>query len=894
MIPTGIRLYSWVDVEDVLLRAQEESDWPDWLLSARAYWDGLALGVEPGQQENARRWLAERFDPRFRNGNFPAIELESTPARERFLPVLIEEEIVASAVQPLFTPTLARPSVLRKSTAEPAHPEPLPADLPPVVAFHSFKGGVGRTLHALALAHSLTRRGKDTKALLVDGDLEAPGLTWLLLERFPQLPVSFLDFLALVHGDPDPMAEASIALVADRTQEIYLDGIFGLPAFRTLDQLGSIEVRPEHLIQGTNDPFILTSVLAGLGKKLGAHVVIVDLRAGFSEISAGLLLDPRVHRVLISTLSSQSLGGTRQILEFLGERSPSRNEEEPLPTLILSQVPEGPLRNEKALQHAESLLIEAARPFLPEGADETTAALLDILPITTPFDPRFLVLPGSWGEVLRMLEQSEIPQRLTVLAERLPVISASSLAPTKVDSGDVLSQCRDALQTYTNKLIFAETSDIRDFLPIVPLRNLASDFANRPPVAVVVGSKGAGKTYTFLQAVHRRTWNAFVRDIGELFPTYEASLYPVLQSSNLAEPARLQVEEALQASARSLNLSPPSTEDRVRDFIRDGLRQDLHEGEWRERWLSAIAWRLGLDVGQEDAGARLPEALRHTGKSAVALIDGLEDLFQSLLTSPSEQTALRALLQDVPAWIEQQPLRPLGIIVFVRRDMVLSSIKQNPAQLMARYEQYGLKWGGDEALRLVLWIAAKAKVLPEVGEPIENLDRSRLIDELIPLWGRKLGSERSREARSADWVIAVLSDLKGQIQARDLVRFLHEAAKASQGDSYWKDRILIPAAMRSAVEQCSRAKIDEIGQENPEVMEVFNKLLNLSDEARRVPFVRDEVQLTSEETKTLEDNGAILREGEQYYMPEIFRLGLGFTLERGARPRVLTLARGRK
>lgn len=893
MIPSGIRLYSWVDVEDVFLRTQEEDRWPSWLVSAQAYWEGLSVGIKPGYEGEVLPWLTERFEPRFRNGSQPAIELESTPGREKLLPVVIEEA-GESLIEPRLSPTLARPSVLRRPS-EPVHPEPLAADLPPVVAFHSFKGGVGRTLHALALAVALTRQSKDTRVLLVDGDLEAPGLTWLFQERFPQLPVSLVDLLALVHGDPDPTAEDSLTLVASRLQEIHIDGIFGLPSFRSPGQLSSVEVRPEHLVQGAEDPFLLTSLLARLGQKLGAHVVIIDLRAGFSELSAGLLLDPRVHRVLVTTMSSQSLEGTRQLLDLLGGRSPSRTEGEPLPALILSQVPEGQFRNEQALLQAERMLIEAARRFLPEAADEAADATLDIVPIATPFDPRFVVLPGSWGEVLRMLEQSEIPPRLAPLVERLPLASNLAPEPQQESTGDEISKHRDSLQSFAGKLIVAETGDVQDFLPIVPLRNLAADFASRPPVAVVIGSKGAGKTYTFLQAVHRETWSQFVRDIGELTPTYEASLCPVLQSSNLAEPARRRVENALQATARSLGLSSPQNEAQVRDYIRDGLRHDLHEGEWRERWLNVIAWRLGFEVGAQDAGARLPDHLRQIEASAVAIIDGLEDLFQSLVAAPREQKALRSLLQDVPAWIEQQPLRPLGIVVFVRRDMVLSAVKQNTAQLIARYEQYGLKWGPDEALRLVLWTAAKARALSEVhAEAIEKMDRARLIDALIPLWGRKLGSERTNEARSADWVIVALSDLKGQIQARDLVRFLHEAAKASLGDSYWKDRILVPAAIRSAIGQCSREKIQEIGQENPEINEIFNKLRSLPEGDRQIPFTREQVQLTIEEIKILEDNGGVLRDGEEYYVPEIFRLGLGFTLRRGARPRVLTLARIRK
>ena len=890
MIPSGIRLYSWVDVEDVLLYAREEGEWPDWLVWARAYWDGLAIAVKPGRRAQSLGWLAERFEPRFRNGAAAAIDLESLPGRDRMLAVEIEEtEDLAGERR--FIPTLARPSVLW-GPADLPHPPPLAPELPPVVALHSFKGGVGRTLHALALAHALTRRGKETRVLLVDADLEAPGLTWLLQERFPQPAVSLVDLLALVHGDPDPSAQDSINLVADRVREIHLDGIFCLPAFRVPGQFSSIEVRPEHLVQG-KDPFILTSVLAELGREVEADAVVVDLRAGLSELSAGLLLDPRVHRILVTTLSSQSLEGTSKVLQLLGEKAPSRAEEEPLPALILSQIPEAPLRPEQAVVEAERQLLGAARSFLP---DENGSPTTEVIRIATPFDQRLQVLPGSWGEVIKRLEQSEIPQALTPLLDSLPLaIARPETSVTAAAGTEQPSEYREALKGFAGKLIYAERGESQEFLAISPLKNLASDFASRPPVAVVVGSKGAGKTYTFLQAVHRQSWGRFVQDIGGFTPVYEASLSPVLRSRNLGNTALEGVEGALQATARELGFSTPHRESDVLDYLRDSVRSNLHEGQWRERWLNAIAWRLGFEPGSEDAGARLPDFLRQSQKFVIAAIDGLEDVFQTLVTDAHEQVALRSLLQDVPDWLEQQPLRPIGLVVFVRRDMVLSAVKQNPAQLMARYEQYALKWGPDEALRLVAWTAAKARVLPGVDpEELSDAEKPRLIDELVPLWGRKLGGERSREAASADWVIAALSDLKGQIQARDLVRFLHEAAKASLGDSFWKDRILVPPAVRSAVGQCSKTKIEEISDENPVLKDILTKLRNLPETVRQIPFTREQVQLTVEELKSLEDNGAVLREGEEYYMPEIFRLGLGFKLPRGAHPRVMALARTRK
>jgi len=43
--------------------------------------------------------------------------------------------------------------------------------------------------------------------------------------------------------------------------------------------------------------------------------------------------------------------------------------------------------------------------------------------------------------------------------------------------------------------------------------------------------------------------------------------------------------------------------------------------------------------------------------------------------------------------------------------------------------------------------------------------------------------------------------------------------------------------------------------------------------------------------KILEDNGVVILEKDEYYMPEIFRLGLGFSLTAPGRAKVITLAR---
>src|SRR5208283_2004713 len=148
-----------------------------------------------------------------------------------------------------------------------------------------------------------------------------------------------------------------------------------------------------------------------------------------------------------------------------------------------------------------------------------------------------------------------------------------------------------------------------------------------------------------------------------------------------------------------------------------------------------------------------------------------------------------------------------------------------------------------------------------------------------------------KEARSAPWIIGALSDFKGNIQARDLVRFLHESALNSVEDPFWKDRILVPSAIRKALTKCSQKKITEIESENTLLQVVFSKLKNMDYDKRQIPFTRETIGLTVEDMSILESNGVVLREKEEYYIPEIFREGLDFSLKTGARPRVLKLAR---
>jgi hypothetical protein len=188
-------------------------------------------------------------------------------------------------------------------------------------------------------------------------------------------------------------------------------------------------------------------------------------------------------------------------------------------------------------------------------------------------------------------------------------------------------------------------------------------------------------------------------------------------------------------------------------------------------------------------------------------------------------------------------------------------------------------------LRLAYWIR---NIALDTSAERPDWEEEELKELLFPLWGRKLGSDESREARSADWVMNALSDCNNQIQARDLIRFISVAASKSISDGKWEDRDLAPPAIRDALPECSREKIAEIKRENEALRKVFEKIEDVPQPQRLLPFDASFASLDKDDFRVLEENGAIFNDGGSYYLPEIYLHGLGFSYSEPGRRRVLS------
>lgn len=897
-------LYTWVDIDNFFKAVAIQGRWPSWLLEVDAYWDSVEFVVRSGAGiEQFWDWLSENLGPLSVDQNRSIILLESTDDGERVLPVSVTEADDVVNFEP--TTRWVQKRIVPGLAAE--LPEPTSQDFPngvQVCAFHSFKGGVGRTLHCVALAHDIAGQthvngSRKHRVLLVDADLEAPGISWMIAAQGGRIDFAVEDFLALIHGSNDSERTAVMNLARRFLINQEYGGVVVLPASRDLTRVERSVIEPADLLSPARPPYFLTEAFAELAHIVGADTVILDLRAGTSELSSPILLDSRVHRVFVTTVSDQSVRGTVSLLKELGRRAPSRHENDPICKVIVTQFQENEHEPEVAvaaseLVNAVSTSVRVAVAGESAVADEpgaivdrdTTSTLL-----TSPFDPQLLALPGTWEEVSDIIETTQITRSVgNLTASMFP--DGSNDAGIATDGG--IEGDRVRLNSAASSLVFAETSaGDDDLLSTDALTNLVSTHRTEPPVEIIVGAKGSGKTYTYLRMCLKGNWQNFASLTAVQGVEVDAPIVPVLGSQYLSEELLQRVEQVQEQTASLLGGREPARFLAVRDLIAESLERDLNDVEWRRVWLTCLCRAVGIE---EHVTSNVEKQLTDLARKqrAIFVLDGLEDLFQQFSTDVRQQRALKVLLTSCPEWLRSLRGRPLGLVVFVRRDLVMNAIHQNADQFLARYQASELRWNRTEALRLAAWVCEREDAIETFGVTAQSAHPKDLSTLLVRLWGQKLGSRKSREARSEEWFLAALSDFNQQIQARDIVSFLAEASRIAIEEqrvaARWDDRLLPPTAMRRALPACSKGKIRALTQENKPVGDLLEQLSALGAEKRRVPFTLESVGLSASEARLLEINGVLFREEDQYWIPEIYRHGLDFAVTGVGRPRVLAVA----
>jgi len=903
------KLFTWFDIETMILRKKFAGLWPEGMVGVSVYPDGVEVRISRSEDEaeassRFQEWFGKKYDP-----NTGSISLESLAQEPRTFPVTFELETAESPSVPKLRPSFANFSLLPPAEegslpdfAQVNAPRAFPEDFPPVFAFYSFKGGVGRTIHLISLVKALSEQDPPKQVLIVDADLEAPGLTWWGRDQLGAFEISFLDFLALAHYDDSTDHRVSLSVTEDRIRRQPLvfklektkrDQFF-LPAFREIDQLLRMPLRPEHLTREMGQEWIVAEMLSALGLRLGVDVVVVDLRAGLSELASPLLFDPRVTRVLVTSTSGQSVQGTKVVLNeskkmlYAAEATPLDYSSLATPTVVISMIQE----ETRDSPPIESIREEITSLLLLNDKEFSEELLGKEIPRESLFDQRLIHLENL-EKTLDKLNGTDVDALMRTLADEWLPPKEIIAEGGNEDDEETHTRHLKILNQTGEEYEYAESGKGEEFLGIQSLKSLAQRFQAIAPVAVIMGSKGSGKTFMYVQMARLKTWNNFLNVFG-LKGVGQGCIWPLIRSANLEPQAEEIVRICYEYTRRQLPdmvfnpIKPSDIRDRIHAKL---VEKETGEFAWKRIWLSIMADSLSCGKA-EDPLAAMQDALLKSNAHVVFQIDGLEDIFHNVGTDQVEQTAIRALCQGVTNALRELTDNRIGLLIFIRKDLVRSSIKQNFGQFEALYKTFELRWNAEEALRLVAWLVGEAAGLKEYidFDSVSEAPRSQLEKALSKVWGLKLGKPTSREAYTANWVIAALSDFWGQLQARDVVRLIRFASEnALQQNVAYAGRLLPPFAIKNALNECSAKKVLEIQDEVSSLKDIFEKLKRVPEEKRHIPFDNEEFRLTAEEIDELERLGIVVKEGDKYYMPEIFRRGLGFGYSGGARPKVLSL-----
>lgn len=870
-------LYTWKDIERKLLL--NKGKWREVISDTEIYTDEVIIHLKEGQVGiDAKKILKDIFGRKY-DGERILLDLSDEYLGVSFVTDQNEED--DSVATPLFR------NVLYQKTAY--FSELIDKELPgvPVLAFHSYKGGVGRTLSLLAFVKAwseLNNFENAQKLLIIDADIEAPGITWLTMTQ-EEAAFSFLDLLEVTQEKDN--ADEIIELIADKISEstVKIETERGraehivLPTYRYVEQLLDMYASPESLAVSYNKKYILAEVLSKLGEKVNAGLVLIDLRAGLSEFSAPLLFDPRVKKYLVTSTSYQSIKGTGILLQQLSKGLPL-NENSKIPEVLLTMVQNG-------MNTAEiiSELIAFYHPNIIEDDD----SIMDDIVTELPFASELVHLE-TLPKIMKNLSGRDFYKNIAEIVKNSYLVSEETKSDNlKISRNKVISNIHE----FAANQITAEGNGTFEVLMTESIQSLIRKYKNGIPNTVIMGAKGSGKTFLYREILRDQYWEKFVERMSKNEPVSQGLssdkcilAIPLLASGNAGG-----FPEVIKNAIASYNKCGAKGEISnsvyvaSKDMLLMNIRNDHDILEWKEIWKKVI---LGAFDKTYQSLAELEEELQYRHIKIVFLLDGLEEIFEHTISSENEKNAIRALCRDL---IDEVKIayHNVGLMIFLRKDMARDSLTINFEQFYSLYRDVELQWSNTEALRLAAWLTSQA--VPDFYRgniPIETAPGEVIEQILNRLWGVKLGKPTSNEANSSRWILAALSDFNGQLQARDIIRFL-EKATDHVGKAVYGDRYLMPTEIRKAVSECSNDKIGEIRDEIKALGPIFDKLEHASEEKKVLPFAADTFNLTQAEEKIMKQEGYLKIDNERYYLPEIIRHALKFKYEKGARPKVLSL-----
>jgi hypothetical protein len=289
------------------------------------------------------------------------------------------------------------------------YPEP-EARGPPRFVFASLKGGVGRSTALSVTAADLSRRNRNV--LVIDLDLEAPGLGDLLLdeERMPQFGA--MDFLVenRISNMPDSDLDEFVGTSALTTGGGgRVDVVPALGRRATINPENVLPKLARAVIEepGQDGSSIsvasqISTMLSRLIERSAYDVILIDSRAGLSELAAPAILGLGATVLLFGTAQKQTVDGYRSLfaaLRLLAQRDRAAGRKADWRVMLKPVYAKASLVPEIAARHRDDLYdlfseylydAENQSDIGDEFAFDIDDPVAPHSPLLIPFSPSFI------------------------------------------------------------------------------------------------------------------------------------------------------------------------------------------------------------------------------------------------------------------------------------------------------------------------------------------------------------------------------------------------------------------------------------------------------------------------------------------------------------------------
>ncbi|MEI8325247.1 MAG: AAA family ATPase [Betaproteobacteria bacterium] len=257
-------------------------------------------------------------DVLFRDDFFdPASLFENRDWHETLVPAVEDADGV---VHPELTVRLLDRQIVGQDWLRTEHERKLGA--PPRVVFYGLKGGVGRSTALAMLAYSFARAGK--KVLLLDFDLESPGLSGLLLPADRVAAFGLVDWFIEdgVHQGDSVLSDivADSPLAENTNGRIRIAAAMGQGETAYLAKLARVYADVPSATGPQRFAQRMERLVCALEARELPDIVLIDSRAGLHDLAAISISTLADLALLFATDSEQNWQGYQQLFAHWQQR----------------------------------------------------------------------------------------------------------------------------------------------------------------------------------------------------------------------------------------------------------------------------------------------------------------------------------------------------------------------------------------------------------------------------------------------------------------------------------------------------------------------------------------------------------------------------------------------